>query len=135
MKLNRKGQAVIEMALSLPFIIWLIYYTINSYYALRTAQVGQKYAAMNLHQRLDHRAIFVVDGVERQLATKNFLAVQYQNADGGTLKRLWASVVNRSVNNGYEPIHDFICRFVRCGSGTSGRIYKHATNRSYQRLR
>jgi len=77
----RKGQAVVEMAISLPFIIWLIYYTINSYYAFRTAQVGQKYAAMSVHQRADYRAIFVVDGVRRQLVGRNFLAVQYTNAE------------------------------------------------------
>ena len=87
LKQNR-GQAVVEMAISLPFIIWLIYYTIQGYLAMRTAQVGQKYAAMNLHQRIDHRAIFVVDGVRRQLANRNFLAVQYQNPeDGKTPKR------------------------------------------------
>lgn len=78
---NRKGQAVVEMAISLPFIIWLLYYTINSYYSMRTAHVGQKYAAMNLHQRLDYRANFVVDGVDRTLANRNFLAVQYQSQD------------------------------------------------------
>lgn len=109
MKPNKKGQAVIEMALSLPFIIWLIYYTINSYYALRTAQVGQKYAAMNLHQRLDHRAIFVVDGVERQLATKNFLAVQYQNAEGGTTPK--RKIVRGPIN--IETIVG-ICREPEC---------------------
>jgi len=78
---NKKGQAVVEMAISLPFIIWLLYYTINAYYSMRTAQVGQKYAALNLHQRLDYRAIFVVDGRERRLASRNFLAVQYQGQD------------------------------------------------------
>lgn len=81
---NRKGQAVVEMAISLPFLIWLIYYTINAYYSMRTAQVGQKYAAMNLYQRTDYRANFVVDKVadpNGRLAARNFLAVQYQNAN------------------------------------------------------
>ncbi len=79
---NRRGQAVVEMAISLPFLIWLIYYTINAYYSMRTAQVGQKYAAMNLYQRTDYRANFVVDKVadpNGRLASRNFLAVQYQN--------------------------------------------------------
>jgi len=79
---SRKGQAVVEMAITLPFLIWLIYYTINAYYSMRTAQVGQKYAAMSLYQRTDYRAIFVVDKVADpagRLAARNFLAVQYQN--------------------------------------------------------
>lgn len=81
---NEKGQAVVEMAISLPFLVWLIYYTINAYYSMRTAQVGQKYAAMSLYQRADYRAIFVVDKMadpNGRLAARNFLAVQYQNGD------------------------------------------------------
>jgi len=89
---NSKGQAVVEMAISLPFIIWMIYYTLNAYYTMRTSQVGQKYAAMNLHQRLDYRAIYAVDKVaepERgRIATREFIAVQYQNSeDQNTPKR------------------------------------------------
>jgi len=78
---KNQGQAVVEMAISLPFIIWLLYYTINAYYSMRTAQVGQKYAAMNLHQRTDYRAIFVVDNIEKRLVPRRFIAVQYQGQD------------------------------------------------------
>ena len=109
---NRKGQAVVEMAIALPFIIWLIYYTINSYYSMRTAQVGQKYAAMNLHQRLDYRAIFVVDKIEDQrgrLATKNFLAVQYQSQDqrNTTKRKIVKGPISIETTVG-------ICREPRC---------------------
>lgn len=80
---NKKGQAVVEMAISLPLIIWIIYYTLNAYFTFRTSQVGQKYAAMNLHQRLDYRAIYVVDKVAEpnrgRLANREYIAVQYQD--------------------------------------------------------
>lgn len=89
---SEKGQAVVEMAISLPFIIWIIYYTLNAYYTMRTSQVGQKYAAMSLHQRVDYRAIYAVDKrVEPErgrIAAREFMAVQYQDfRDQNTPKR------------------------------------------------
>jgi hypothetical protein len=84
---NQKGQAAIELALSLPFLIWLIFYTINAFYSIHTAHVGQKYAAMSLYDRISHRAKFVVDDREGRLHGKEFMAVQYQDAEGGVPKR------------------------------------------------
>ncbi|NDG27219.1 MAG: hypothetical protein EB120_08600, partial [Proteobacteria bacterium] len=83
--------------------------TLSSFLVLRTAQVGQKYAANNLHQRLDHRAIFVVDGVKRSLANRNFLAVQYRNIDGNTTPK-------RKIVRGSIEIDTVvgICREPRC---------------------
>jgi len=109
---NSKGQAVVEMALSLPFLIWLIYYTINAYYSMRTAHVGQKYAALNLYQRADYRAKFLVDKVSDpagRLATRNFLAVQYQNFDGRNTPK-------RKIVKGPISIETTvgICREPRC---------------------
>jgi hypothetical protein len=64
-KMHENGQAAIEMALSLPFVVFLLYYTINAFYTIHTAHVGQKNAAMNLYQRLNHRAQFAVDDFGR----------------------------------------------------------------------
>lgn len=76
------GQAAIEMGLSLPFFIFLLYYTINAFHAQHTAHVGQKYAAMDLYLRLNNRAQFVVDDVEDREVSKQFMAVQYTAPDG-----------------------------------------------------
>jgi hypothetical protein len=86
-KMHKNGQAAIEMALSLPFVVFLLYYTINAFYTIHTAHVGQKNAAMNLYQRLNHRAQFAVDDLEGRVFNKTFMAVQYQNEDGSLPKR------------------------------------------------
>ena len=79
---NSKGQAAIEMALSLPFLIWLMYYTINAFYSIHTNHTAQKYAAMGLYQRLDNRAKFAVDDVANTTFSKTFMAVQYRDPEG-----------------------------------------------------
>ncbi len=84
---NNKGQAAIEMALSLPLIIWLTYYTINAFYSVHTAHVAQKYAALSLWQRIDNRAKFVVDDVANQLHGREYMAVRYTDSEGQSPKR------------------------------------------------
>ena len=79
---NRNGQAAIEMALSLPFLIWLMYYTINAFYMIHSSHTAQKYAAMGLYQRLDNRSKFVVDDVTNSTFTKSFMAVRYTDTEG-----------------------------------------------------
>ena len=105
---NRRGQAVIELALSLPFLIWLLYYTINGFYAIHTAHVAQKYAAMNLWQRVDNRSKFVMDDVQKQLHNREFMGVRYTEPDG-TLPR-------RKIIRGPVPIFNIvgICREPGC---------------------
>lgn len=88
---KRRGQAVIELALTLPFLIWLIYYTINAFYSVHTAHIGNKYAAMNLYQRLNNRAQFVMDDYDSKptgrLHNSNSMAVQYLDKDGQAPRR------------------------------------------------
>lgn len=84
---SRKGQAAIETGLALPFFIFLLYYTINAFHSLHTSHVGQKYAAMNMYQRLNHRAQFAVDDVENRVINKEFIAVQYTDSEGEIPKR------------------------------------------------
>jgi hypothetical protein len=84
---GQSGQATIELALALPFLIWLIFYTINAYHSLHTAHVGQKYAAMSLYERTANRAKIVVDDRENRLHGREFMAVQYIDAGGGAPKR------------------------------------------------
>jgi hypothetical protein len=79
---GKKGQATIEMALSLPFIIWLTYYMINGFYSVHTAHIGQKYAAMGMYGRLNNRAQFSVDDVSDARTTRAFIAVQYTDMEG-----------------------------------------------------
>src|SRR5882724_9028532 len=79
---NERGQAAIELAMTLPFLIWMIYYLINGYYAMHTSHIGQKYAAMNLWQRVNLRSKFVMDDVANQLHRREYMAVQYQEPDG-----------------------------------------------------
>lgn len=104
---GQKGQAVIELALSLPFLIWLIYYTINGFYMIHTAHVAQKYAAMNLWQRVDNRAKFVMDKLGG-LHNREFMGVRYTEPDG-TLPR-------RRINAGQVSIFNIvgICREPGC---------------------
>jgi hypothetical protein len=84
---DTKGQSTIEMALALPIIITLIFYTINAYYSVHTAHVGQRYAAMGLYQRLNHRSKFVMDDVDGELHGKDFMAVQYSDTEGNPPER------------------------------------------------
>lgn len=87
----KKGQAAIELGLALPFLIWLIFYTINAFHAIHTSHVGQKFAAMNLYQRLQNRAKFVVDqyanGYQGVLHGKEFMAVEYTDSNGRNPRR------------------------------------------------
>lgn len=89
--LGKAGQATIEMALTLPFLIWLISYTFNAYYMMHTAHVGQKYAAMHLYKRLNNRAQFVMDDGngpgESSLHGKKFMAMQFVDESGELPKR------------------------------------------------
>ncbi len=78
---NKKGQATIELALSLPFIIWLIYYTLNAFYTMHTAHVSQQYSEMNLNERLNHRSKMVVDDFDNKAVTKDFMAVRYTDGE------------------------------------------------------
>jgi hypothetical protein len=84
---SRRGQATIELAMSLPFLIWLIFYAINAFHTLHTAHVAQKYAAMSLYERTSNRAKFMVDDRENQVHGREFMAVQYMDANGGAPKR------------------------------------------------
>jgi len=84
---NNRGQAAIEMGLALPFIIFLLYYTINAFHSIHTAHVGQKYAAMSMYQRLGNRAQFAVDDVANRTFTRSFIAVEYQTPEGELPRR------------------------------------------------
>jgi hypothetical protein len=79
---NRKGQAAIELALSLPFVVWLLFYTFNAFYTLHSAHIAQKYAAMSLYERIAYRSKYVVDDVANVLHGKEYMAVQYMGIDG-----------------------------------------------------
>lgn len=87
MRVNNKGQAAIETGLALPFLIWLLYYTLNAFHAIHTAHVGQKYAAMNLYQRLDNQAKFAIDSLADQAHGKNYMAVRYMDPRGEAPRR------------------------------------------------
>src|SRR5688572_3400872 len=102
-KRSKRGQATIEMALSLPFLIWLLYYTINGFYTIHTAHVAQKYAAMNLWQRVDNRAKFVMDKLGG-LHNREFMAVRYTEPDG--------ALPRRKINSGPVTIFNIVglCR-------------------------
>lgn len=79
---NNRGQAAVEMAFSLPLLIWLTYYVINAYYSMHTNHVAQKYAAMGMYQRLNNRAQFAVDDVANSVVNRSFIAVQYTDVEG-----------------------------------------------------
>lgn len=81
------GQAAVEMAFALPFLIWLLYYTINAFHTIHTSHVAQRAAAMSLYQRLANRAKFEVDEVATTLHNKNFMAVRYTDPSGDAPKR------------------------------------------------
>ncbi len=103
---GQRGQATIEMAMCLPIIITLIFYTINSYYSIHTAHVGQRYAAMNMYQRLNNRSKFVVDDVANLPTGKNFIAVKYGDRERNAPKRkilLGPIDINTTVGICREP--------------------------------
>ncbi len=81
------GQATIEMALALPFIIWLLFYMINGYHTVHTSHIGQRYAAMNLYIRLSNRAKFVMDDLDNALHDNTFMAVQYLDGESDNLPK------------------------------------------------
>lgn len=79
---GERGQAAVEMALALPFLIWLVFYMINAFHTIHTAHIGQKYAAMSLWERIAYRSKFVCDDVGSGTPVfhhKEFMAVQYEN--------------------------------------------------------
>lgn len=84
---GERGQAAVEMAFALPFLIWLIYYTINAFHTIHTSHIAQKYAAMNLYQRLSNRSKFEVDEVAQKLHNKGYMAVRYTDPNGEAPKR------------------------------------------------
>jgi hypothetical protein len=98
---NRKGQAAIEAALAIPFLIYLMYYTINAFQAIHTSHTGEKYAAMNMYQRLDNRSKFIVDDVANTLIDKTFIAVQWGDVSGNAPRRriLLEHVGAMQINN------------------------------------
>lgn len=99
-KLNDQGQAVIEMALAMPFLIWLIYYTLNAFYMIHTSHIAQKYSAMSLYQRLNNRSKIVVDDVERQVVNSQALAVKYKDPNTqNSPERKIISKTKRLMNN------------------------------------
>jgi hypothetical protein len=96
---GERGQAAIEMALSMPFLIWLMYYTINAFYSIHTSHVAQKYAAMNMYQRLDNRSKFIVDDVANTVVNRGFIGVQYVDPDSGQIPTRKILVGPNRVNN------------------------------------
>ncbi len=107
---REKGQAAIEIAFFLPFLIFLLFYVFNAFVAIHSAHIGQKYAAMNLGQRMRHRSKYIVDYVAGQVASKQFLAVEYQSENGGPPRRRIADAGGQiSINTNIG-----ICREPRC---------------------
>jgi hypothetical protein len=103
---NRTGQAAIELALSLPFVVWLLFYTFNAFYTLHTAHIAQKYAAMSLYERIAYRSKYVVDDVANVLHGKEYMAVQYEDVNGRLPERkiiAGPSEVNNTVGICREP--------------------------------
>ena len=79
---HSSGQAALEMSLYLPFLLFLLYYMFKAFLMLHTAHMGQKFAAMNLYQRLQYQAKFVIDRVTQSLDNRDFMAVQYLGQQG-----------------------------------------------------
>ncbi len=103
---NQRGQATIELALALPFLIWLIFYSINAFHSLHTSHIGQKYAAMSLYERTANRAKFIVDDRENRVHGRDFMAVQYTDQNGRNPQRkilVGPSEVNSIVGICREP--------------------------------
>jgi len=82
-----RGQAAIELALVLPFLIYLIFYMLNAYGAMHSAHVGLRYAAMNLYQRVNNRAQFAMDDLAGRIHNRGYMAVQYTEPDGRAPRR------------------------------------------------
>lgn len=111
LQFNKSGQAVIEMALAMPFLIWLIYYTLNAFYTIHTSHVAQKYSAMNLYQRLNNRSKIVVDDVASRVVVPQFMAVQYVEPDSQRApQRKIISQGKQSVNNAVGICRDPECK-------------------------
>ena len=106
---DSKGQAVVEMAISMPFLIWLIYYTLNAFYTIHSSHIAQKYAAMSLYQRLNNRSKFIVDDVARNTVPRSFIAVQYLDPDTNAAPK-------RKIIAGPNPVNNTvgICREPGC---------------------
>ncbi len=81
------AKAAIEMGLALPFMIYLLYYTVNAFHSMHTSHVGQRAAAMDMYQRLGFRAQFAVDDVADRTFDRTFIAVQYTDQDGNVPRR------------------------------------------------
>lgn len=105
-KRTEKGQATIELALALPFLIWLIFYALNAFHTLHTSHIGQKYAAMALYERTSNRAKFVIDDRDNRVHGREFMAVQYVDTNGAAPRRkilVGPSQVNTVVGICREP--------------------------------
>lgn len=109
-RINReRGQSTIELAVALPFLLWLIFYMFNAFYSIHTGHVGQRYAAMSVYSRLDHRAKFVIDGEEPGVDVgTEFMAVQHLDANG--------QLPTRKILKGPTQISTIIgiCREANC---------------------
>ena len=107
---SQRGQAAIEIAFFMPFFILLLLYIFNAFLSIHSAHIGQKYAAMNLGQRMRHRSKYIVDYVAGQVVQKQFLAVEYQSETGGAPRRRIADAGGQiSINTNIG-----ICREPRC---------------------
>jgi hypothetical protein len=87
LRASSKGQAVVELALALPILVLLIAYTLNAYLMMHTSHVGQRYAAMNLMARANHRAQLVFDDVDGREVSRGFMAAQALDEDGQAPRR------------------------------------------------
>jgi hypothetical protein len=96
---SSRGQAVVEMAFAMPFLIWLVYYTLNACYTIHTSHVAQKYSAMNLYQRINNRSKIVVDDVAGRAISKEFMAVQYLDPSSNKQPQRKIISTPRPVNN------------------------------------
>jgi hypothetical protein len=106
---KKNGQAVVEMAFAMPFIIWLVYYTLNAFYTIHTSHVAQKYSAMNLYQRLSNRSKFAVDDFAKTTVSRGFIAVQYTDPNSN-------KVPERKIIAGPNAVNNIvgICREPEC---------------------
>lgn len=98
-RLNHRGQAVVEMALAMPFLIWLIYYTLNAFYTIHSSHIAQKYSAMNLYQRLNNRSKISVDDINRTVVNREFIAVQYMEPEANRPPQRKIIAGPNAVNN------------------------------------
>lgn len=104
---NNRGQAAIELAMALPFLIWLLFYTFNAFYMIHTSHVAQKYAAMSLYDRMANRAKYVIDDKDQELHNREFMAVQFVDSNGKPPVRkilIGPNTINNIVGICREPI-------------------------------